>query len=113
MIGTSIEKVEKEIDDAIRLWEYALSHADSVVSEFQDPKVFGGKEREYNIGDLFLAQKEADDVVCHTSDGSYYRNLVENNNLQSRYNGKFVELWSKSKIIRIAASEQIDVLFKK
>ena len=98
--------VEKIIKGAFSSWEYALRHAEWVIEEYRD------KGENVSGSELFLALNEAAEVVSNTSSGSIYHSLMESSDLETKYKGKFVELWARAKEIRSTALKEINNLLE-
>jgi len=97
---------EKVIENALKGWRYALDHAEYIVNNYGKGKDEIGNE--VGIGDVILAQKEADDVASNTSVGSFYHSIMEIPELKPKYEKDFTKLWAKAKGIRASATEKIN-----
>jgi hypothetical protein len=103
--------VEEIIKRRIKSWDYALGHAEWVVGSQKKPEDYQEIERA-DVGSVFTALFDAEEVISQTSHDSIYRVLLEGAGLEKKYEAEFTSYWGRAKKVRFAAHELIEELLK-
>jgi hypothetical protein len=97
---------EKIILNALKLWEYSIGFAESAAEDYKE------RGKDASVGDLLVAQHEAESIIENTSKGSIYFTIMEESGLKPRYEKDFVGLWGRAKNVRFSITEDIDSLME-